>query len=314
MINMQLNYLMRSLLFVPAHNERFLNSAMRSEADVLLLDIEDSCLPNENKQIARNNIIKYVQEGKFKDKILFPRVNERVSGELLKDVYQLTIPGIHGFMYPKARTADDIYFFGTLLEAIEYEKHLPIGSFKIIPLIETTGAVLCVQEICTICKERVVAIAFGHLDYVLDLRENQDFNGSLDSLETARALIPMGARTAKIIPIDTIHPHDVRNMEELEQQLISGKKLGYEGMLLLHPMEIPLVHKYYSPSQDEITWAHEIITLHKDAVNEGKGVAIKNGRFIGPPIVKSAEKIVNLAEKIIEKSKLMGINTGMLPI
>jgi citrate lyase subunit beta/citryl-CoA lyase len=302
---MELEYLMRSLMFVPAHNERFLNSAIRSDVDVLLLDIEDSCLPKENKQIARDNIVRYVQEGKFKNRILFPRINERISGELLKDVYQLSIPGIQGFMYPKARSADDIYFFGKLLETIEYEKHLPIGSFKIIPLIETTGAVLNIQEICTICRERVVAVAFGHLDYMLDLHGNKDFSGGLDSVGTARALIPIGSRACGIIPIDTIHPHDVRNLEELEQQLISGKKLGYEGMLLLNPLEISLTHQYYSPSDDEINWAHEIIQLHKDALNEGKGVAIKDGRFIGPPIVKSAEKIVDLAEKILKKYELM---------
>ena len=59
-------------MFVPAHNERLLNSAIRSDADVLLLDIEDSVQPKENKQIARNNILSYVKDGKFKGRVLFP--------------------------------------------------------------------------------------------------------------------------------------------------------------------------------------------------------------------------------------------------
>ena len=109
---MKVDFLMRSLMFVPAHNDRLMNSASRSSADVLLLDIEDSVQPVENKQVARNNIIKYIQEGLFKDRILFPRVNDRESGQLLKDVYQLTIDGITGFMYPKAHKGEDIYFIG----------------------------------------------------------------------------------------------------------------------------------------------------------------------------------------------------------
>ena len=90
-------------MFVPAHNERLMDSASRSMADVLLLDIEDSVQPVSNKQSARDNIICYIESGKFKGRVLFPRVNDRESGELLKDVYQLTVPGITGFMYPKAQ-------------------------------------------------------------------------------------------------------------------------------------------------------------------------------------------------------------------
>ena len=112
------NHLFRSLMFVPAHNERLMNSASRSSADVLLLDIEDSVQPVENKQVARNNILKYIAEGKFEGRPLYPRINDRESGELLKDVYQLTVPGIEGFVFPKATCGQDIYFIGKLLETV----------------------------------------------------------------------------------------------------------------------------------------------------------------------------------------------------
>ena len=118
-----------------------MNSAARSNADILLPDIEDSVLPASNKQVARDNIIKYVQDGTFANKAIFPRINDRESGELLKDISQLTIPGIEGFMYPKSTKGEDVYFIGKLLETIEYEKGFPIGTFKLIPLIETAGAI-----------------------------------------------------------------------------------------------------------------------------------------------------------------------------
>ena len=126
--------IMRSLMFVPGHNEKLLNSASRSDADVLLLDIEDSVQPESNKAVARQKIAEWVSSGKLANYYLFPRVNDRESGHLLKDIQALTIDGIHGFMYPKAKRGEDIYFFDKLLETIEYEKKIPIGTFKIIQI------------------------------------------------------------------------------------------------------------------------------------------------------------------------------------
>lgn len=280
-------YLMRSLMFVPAHNQKLLDSAVRRDADVLLLDIEDS-VPPQDKQKSRDNIKEFAKRNDLNGKLLFPRVNDRESGELLKDAYQLTVEGIHGFMYPKATKGEDIYFFGKLLETIEYEKGFPIGTFKIIPLIETAGAVINIKEICTACT-RVVAVAFGCEDYVTDLCGKHDLLGQ--SLMTARSLIAVGARSAGIIPIDTVHIR-VHDLEDLERNLQIGRNLGYEGMLVLNPKELPLVHQYYSPTLEEVEWAEDMIRLSEEAVREGKGVAVKDNKFIGPPMVKMAKQIL----------------------
>lgn len=296
-----MEHLYRSLMFVPAHNTRLMDSAVRSNADVLLLDIEDSVQPVANKQIARDNIEKYVKEGKFVNRVLFPRVNDRESGELLKDVYQLTIEGITGFMYPKSRKGEDVYFFGKLLETIEYEKEIQVGTYKIIPLIETAGAVANVQDICTACPNRVVAVAFGCEDYITDLGGQHDIEGQ--SIFTARSLIAIGAKANNVVPVDTVHIR-VHDLEDLEKNLILSRKLGFEGMLVLNPKEIPLVHKYYSPSEEQVEWAKEMLRLSEEAIKEGKGVAVKDNKFIGPPMVKMAEEIlekVNIIEKISEK-------------
>lgn len=289
-----MDMLYRSLMFVPAHNERLMNSAAKSDADILLFDIEDSVQPLSNKQIARNNIIQYITNGKFNKRVVFPRINDRESGELLKDVYQLTINGISGFMYPKATCGQDIYFIGKLLEAVEYEKGFPIGTFKLIPLIETSGAVMNIQDICKASK-RVVAVAFGCEDFVTDLHGKHDKEGN--SIFTARAMIAMGARACGVKPIDTVHIK-VHDLEDLERNLILSKELGFEGMLVLNPKEIPLVHKYYSPSEEEIQWASEMIHLSNVAFGEGKGVAVKDGKFIGPPMLKMAKEIMEKFNKI----------------
>ena len=107
----------------------------------------------------------------------------------------LNIDGIAGFMYPKATKGDDIYFFGKLLETIEYEKGFPIGTFKIIPLIETAGAVINIKDICSACT-RVIAVAFGCEDYVTDMGGKHDAEGI--SITTARNMICIGARSCGV--------------------------------------------------------------------------------------------------------------------
>ncbi|MBB4120086.1 citrate lyase subunit beta/citryl-CoA lyase [Mesonia hippocampi] len=291
------NYLMRSLMFVPGHNDKLLKSAMRMDADVLLFDIEDSVQPVENKQLARDKVSAYINAGKFKGKTIFPRINDRESGQLLKDVTQLAIEGVTGFMYPKAKKGEDIYFFDKLLETIEYEKKIPIGTFKIIPLIETASAVLNAQDICN-ASSRVVAIAYGSEDFITDLEGQHDLEH--ESLFVPRNMIAMAARACKVIPIDTVHVR-VKDLEDLEKNLVLSKKLGFEGMLCLNPIELPLVHRYFSPSEQDIYEAEEILRLDKEARENNQGVAIMNGKFVGPPFVLKAKKVLKKAKAIKNK-------------
>ncbi len=291
-------FLMRSLMFVPAHNQKLLDSSVRRNADVLLLDIEDSVPPVE-KQKARDNILEFVKRADLNGKLIFPRVNDRESGELLKDLYQLTVKGVHGFMYPKSEKEEDVYFVGKLLETIEYEKGLPIGTFKLIPLIETAGAVMNIQEICKACT-RVVAVAFGCEDYVTSLKGKHDAEGQ--SIFFARNAIVNAARATGVLPIDTVHIK-VHDLEDLEKNLILSKNLGFEGMLVLNPKELPLVNGYFSPSEDEVAWATEMVELAEEAVREGKGVAVKDNKFIGPPMLKMANAILQKNELIKKREQ-----------
>jgi len=293
-------YLMRSLMFVPAHNERLMNSAVHSDADVLLLDIEDSVQPTNNKESARENIIKYVTENKFKNHLVFPRINDRESGQLLKDLTALTIEGVTGFMYPKSYTGQDVYFIDKLLDTIEYEKGLPVGTFKLIPLIETTAAVLNAQDICK-ASQRVVAIAFGCEDFVTDMEGVHDSEGQ--SIFTARAMISMAARANNVVPVDTVHIR-VHDLEDLERNLIIAKNLGYEGMLVLNPKELTLVHEYFSPTEKEVQEAKEMLQMAEEAEKSGKGVAVVNNKFVGPPMVVAAKKILVKEKQIKQKNQL----------
>ncbi|KKL89677.1 hypothetical protein LCGC14_1912320 [marine sediment metagenome] len=254
---------MRSYLFVPGHNQKLLDSAARSDADVLILDLEDS-VPEGYKDQARIKICSFVC-----GKPIFVRI---------KNNFDLAYINFVTIIIPKAT-------------AKEIEKYSYCGS-NLIPLIETTQGIFEAYEICK--SPNVVAVAFGGEDFKADL-QGTDYH-------TARAIVAMAARAAGIEPIDTVHT-DVNNLGDLEKHLKVSKSLGYRAMLCLHPKELPLVHKYFTPSVQEIEQAKEMIRLSEQAAKEGKGVAVIDGVFIGPPMIRAARKLLNNRyEKIIDNN------------
>lgn len=294
-------YLMRSLMFVPGHNEKLLQSAAKSDADVLLMDVEDSVMPVSNKQLARDTIKRYINEGVFSDFDVFVRINEISSGFLLQDILQLTIDGITGFLFSKTNTPDDIIFLDNLLEVVERERGFMVGKFKIIPILETAASIINANDIAQSSK-RIIAIGFGSEDFVSDIEGIRDF-GTNTSLFNPRAWVAMVARAHNLIPIDAayIKVHDI---EGLEEHLKVGRTLGYAGMWVLHPKQNELTNRYYAPSENEITEAYEILTLAEEANKQDKGVAIINGKFIGPPLVVKAKRTINRAKLIESKKRL----------
>ncbi|MHB8104780.1 MAG: aldolase/citrate lyase family protein, partial [Dehalococcoidales bacterium] len=122
-------------------------------------------------------------------------------------------------------------------------------------------------------------------------------------LFTPRAIIAMAARATGVIPIDTVHI-DVHDLEGLEENVKLARILGFEGMLVLHPKELEIVHKYFTPNENEVENAREMLRLSRQAEAMDKGVAVLNGKFIGPPMVIAAEKILERDERIKKKSIL----------
>jgi citrate lyase subunit beta / citryl-CoA lyase len=293
-----MNTLLRSVMFVPGQDIGLLRKAITSEADALIPDLEDSVQPNELKQVARANILSLAKDGSFIGRKIFPRLNDRDSGFLLRDVFDLTVEGITGFVYPKAESAGDIVFIDKLLTCLELERGHEVGKFKLIPLIETTNAILNVHEICR-ASHRIIAIAFGCEDFLTDL--GGDKGEHFITLHTPRANIAMAAKAAGIVAIDTVHVN-VHDLDDLEKNLKIAKSFGFEGMLVLHPKELELVHKYFSPTPDEVAHSRLILELAQDAERDGKGVAILNGKFVGPPFIAKAKKVLNRHE-LIEGTK-----------
>ena len=293
-------YILRSMMFVPGHNEKLLDSAARSNADALLFDLEDSVQPPENKIMARQMIIKKSHEAKYDRFTKFVRVNEIGTEYFLQDIVQMIDASIDGFLLSKSETYEEVVYLDNLLTSLEREKHLPLGKFKIVPILETTKSIVNIKEIAA-ASSRIIAIGFGSEDFVSDLQGVRDFLID-ESIANPRAYVPIVARAYGLEAIDAAYIN-VHDLEGLDVHLKKGKTLGYGGMWILHPKQNAAANKMYCPTKEEYENAKESINLYKRAKEQNKGVAIIDGKFIGPPVIVKAESIINKVELIKAQNK-----------
>ena len=286
------DFLLRTMLFAPAHKYDLIVKAAKSKADAIVLDLEDSCQPDSNKVLGRNNIVDTLKNKVIKDKKVFVRINPRQTGFMFDDLLAVAIKGLDAFLYPMANSKDDIVFFCDMLTEIEMSRGIPVGTIKLMPDIESGEGILNVHEIAK-ASDRIVAIGYGSEDFATDIDCIRDVENI--SIQIARQNIVFAARSVGAIPIDTPHIN-VHDMEGLELHVSQARMLGFGGMQILHPKEIETCHRHYSPSEEEAQEAYEIVRLYKEAGENNNGVAIMNGKFISPPTYKRALQLIGKYE------------------
>lgn len=295
------NLLLRSFMFLPAYNRKFIDKALQSDADALIFDLEDA-VPPIYRQDARNNIIEYSRNRKFTGKKIFIRINEIGTKDFAEDINQMILDGITGFMPSKISDAGDIYFLDRLLSMQEVKYGLDKGTFLLAPLIETTKAVLNAYEIAK-ASSRMVAICLGGEDYLNDLGSTYSYY--TPAFSYPRATIVNAARAAEILPIDTPY----LNINDLEGFRIAEKeayKNGFSGCLLLNPKQIKAANTVFSPDKDEIEYSQNLIKAFEETMGKQDiGIAMYQGIMIGPPMLKRARYVVN-QRKLIEEQYQKG--------
>jgi len=138
----------------------------------------------------------------------------------------------------------------------------------------------------------VVALAIGLEDYTADLGAPRTNEGR----ETfyARSTIVNAARAAGVQPIDSVFS-DISDMEALRNVVLESKSLGFDGMGCIHPRQIKVVHEAFAPDQDEIEKAKGIVNAFDQATRRGLGVVSLGSKMIDPPVVKRAQRTIDLA-------------------
>lgn len=285
--------LLRNMMYVPAYREKFIEKSLTAPADAIIYDLEDS-VPAVFKPEARKILRSYIEKGAFKNRTVFVRLNPLESNMLSEDLKYVLHEDITGFMPSKIYTAADMDYYDKLITQLEAENNIPAGHFKLTPLIETTSAVMDIYNIAKQTK-RTVAVCFGGEDFLNDLEGLH--KEPPRSLDYPRAAIAIAARAAGVQPIDT--PYLAIHNEEgfIKEENISFE-MGFAGIQILSPRQIPLANQCFTPDAEEVERSKAIVEACKQSAAEGSGVAMYKDKMIGPPMRKRAEKVLETMELI----------------
>ena len=299
-----MNYLLRSMLFVPGYNEKFLTKAIDCDADALILDLEDS-VPAVNRSLARELIHKFLTQRVFKNRQIFIRVNELQTKDLEEDLKLIECPDIMGIVTPKIYSADDLLVFEKKILEKEREYGKPEGKIKLAPLIETAGAVMNLTEIAKVSK-RTIALLYGGEDFLSDVWGKHI--PDVDSFFVARGQVVMAARMNGLLPIDTPFL-DLKNEEGYKHDQRKSAALGFAGDLLVTPQQIEWAHEIYTPTNGELERSKAILAVAEEIRKQGGGIVKLNGKMIGPPVMKQAQRVMDIYKLIEEKNLREGKKT-----
>ncbi|QIL82427.1 CoA ester lyase [Diaphorobacter sp. HDW4A] len=264
----------RSFLFVPGNRPERFETALRSGADAVVLDLEDS-VPLGAKSFAREGISKAWAGLQVLEVPLVVRINAPHQPIGLDDLQWLSsLDGLAGVMVPKAESG---------LALAEVRAVLP--GIPILPLIESAAGYANISEIA--CAAGVLRLVIGHIDFMADT----GLLGSEDELELAplRFAVAMATRLGQLAPAVDGVTVIIADDESLRRDTLRALRFGFGGKLCIHPRQIEVVHRCIAPSADEVAWARRV--LEADAASGGAAVQV-DGRMIDLPVMLQARRLL----------------------
>tara|TARA_B100001121_G_scaffold285786_1_gene281816 strand:- start:977 stop:1915 length:939 start_codon:yes stop_codon:yes gene_type:complete len=300
--------LQRSELAVPGSSPEMFEKALNSKADYIFLDLEDAVSPMD-KITARQNVIKALKEINWREKgkTISVRINSPDTHFMYRDLIDITEQvgeKLDTILLPKAGTASDVYMIDCLLTQIETSKKLN-NKIGIECLIETALGMSNIKEIAK-SSERLEALHFGVADYAASLRArtvvigglNPDYPG--DQWHHGLSKLVMTCRAYGLRAIDGPFG-DFNDPDAYIEAAKRGAAIGIEGKWAIHPSQIELANKVFSPPSSEVTKAKRILEELDKAAKAGKGAAQLDGRMIDAASARMAENIVNIDKQINNK-------------
>jgi citrate lyase subunit beta/citryl-CoA lyase len=257
----------RSLLFVPGNRPERFDKAVSSEADAVILDLEDAVPPSAKEQ-ARRQVAEWLDP----TKPVLVRINASKSPWFFEDLAICRHPAVVGVVMPKAET-------GPALDAIAAIR-------PVLALIETAIGVRDLNAICA--HPQVQRLAVGSIDLSLDL----GIEGDQATLDPIFLWVIVASRAAGMpSPVSGVTP-DFTNLSRVEIDTARAGALGFGGKLCIHPAQIAPVHNCFRPSNAEIEAARRIVSASAEAAGAATTV---DGQMVDRPIVERARKILSKA-------------------
>jgi len=277
--------LLRSLIFVPGNNQRFLEKAKNLRADIICFDLEDS-VPLEEKKSARQLIKEALaKRSEYKSEV-YVRTNSPISGMVWDDLNEILQKGIDGIVIPKVNNIAELKKIEKMI--ITLEKKRKLKQIDIIPSIESAEGVVNTYVIASSSK-RIPALVFGVFDLLNDL--GVEYTKQAEGAKYSRAKIPVDAKAAGKYAIDAIW-QDLNDETGLEQDCVLAKGLGYVGKSIIHPNQIEIAHRIFHPAPSEIEWARKVVDAYAIAKQKKKGATKVEGKMIDEVHFKQAKALL----------------------
>lgn len=288
----------RSWMFMPANEERFLTKLPAVRADAVILDLEDG-VPPSAKESGRARLRTLIADGLPDGPRCFVRINGLGTDFWTRDIRAGA--GAEGIVVPKVESAADVARVVAELAAAEAEAGLT-RPMSIVAAIESAVGLVRAAEIAG-ADPRVIGLLFGAEDFALDLDLPLTRTGSAGELVQARSSIVVAARSAGRFVIDGVHPV-VDDDEGLRRDAKQAKELGFAGKSLFHPRQADIINELFSPSAGEIGYARQVVEAFEDAQRRGSGAVAVGGHLVDLPIVERARRTLAHAARLAEQDRV----------
>ena len=276
-----------SRLYLPGNTPSLMINAGLHRPNGIILDLEDAVAPSK-KYEARFVVRNALRALDFYGAERMVRINQIPAG--LDDLDYIVPHNVNLVLIPKCETVDQITDVNIRINDIKFKYDIT-GNVWLMPIIESSLGVVNVYEIAR-CADNIAAIAIGLEDFTADLGTKRTAEGTESFF--ARSKVVIAARAAGIQPIDSVFS-DIADMEALKQNVLKSKALGFDGMGCIHPRQIKVIHENFAPDPAEIDKAKKIVKAFIEAENMGLGVVSLGTKMIDPPVVKRAQRTIDLA-------------------
>jgi len=278
----------RSVLYMPGSNVRALEKAKTLAADGLIFDLEDAVAP-EVKEAARQRVCEAVRAGGYGRRELIVRVNGLATPWGQDDLAAVAACGADAVLLPKVESGAMLQQVWGVLTAHGAPEYLEMWC-----MLETPLGILHAEEIAA-SHPQVAVLVMGTADLVQALHARHT-RARLPVL-TSLGLCVLAARAYGLTALDGVHL-DLEDDEGFAYACSQAVELGFDGKTLIHPKTIATANTLFSPAPGEVAWARTVIAAHAQAVTEGRGVVVVEGRLIENLHVEEARRVAALADAI----------------
>jgi citrate lyase subunit beta/citryl-CoA lyase len=286
----------RSTLYMPGSNTRALEKARSLAADSLILDLEDSVAADQ-KSAARENIGQAIEAGGYGYREISVRINPLSSPWGYDDLAMVSRSEADAVLLPKVESADMVRQAESVM--VQQGARSDMGIWA---MMETPLGMLRAEEIAG-SSPRLVCLVMGTSDLAKDLHASHTRDRM--PMMTSLGLCLLAARAFGLAILDGVHL-DLRDDEGFAYSCKQGLAMGFDGKTLIHPRTIDVANEVFAPSADEVDWSKRIITAHAEAMKQGKGVAVYEGKLIENLHVENARRIVAMSEAIAARDTANG--------